>query len=159
MNTYVSTPVSFFTGGMPICIVRQTAAQSLTSGAWTALLFDTEEVDRDGMHSTVTNTSRLTAVTAGYYWSAGISAFSANATGPRGAALSINGTRVAGRAAECMAVTAGSTNTATPTASIVFLNVGDYLELQALQTSGGSLNTSVLSDVQSSLSVLWVSTA
>jgi hypothetical protein len=39
----------------------------------------------------------------------------------------------------------------------VQLNVGDYLEVQGFQSSGGSLSTNVAaSDVRSSMNVRWV---
>jgi len=151
--------VSYFVNGMPICIVRQTVAQSLSNATWTAITFDTEDVDRDNMHSTSVNTSRLTAQTAGYYLAHGVAAYATNGTGGRAAGLSINGTRSPGRAVDLQTVATAATTSAAPVSSIVFLNVGDYLELQANQASTGSLNTSVLADVQSSLAVLWVSSA
>jgi hypothetical protein len=143
----------------PMAILRQTAAQTFgTSGTWAALLFDTEDLDRDGMHSTVTNTSRATAVTAGYYDCHGISVWAANATGGRGAALAVNGTRVAGRGAMIQACATPVTPAALTSAS-VYLNVGDFAEIHAVQYSGGSLNTAIGSDLAPSFTLRWVSTA
>lgn len=158
LNTYLSSAMSFFIGGMPLCIVRQTVAQSIPNTGGTAITFDTEDIDRDGMHSTVTNTSRLTAQTAGYYSAYGLAAYASNATGSRAAILSINGTGVAARAAFTAAITGVAIGNGVGISTMVYLNVGDYLELLARQDSGGALNTGVVSP-QSALSVRWVSTA
>ena len=51
----------------PLCIVRSTANQSLANATDTAITFDTEHVDALGMHSTSSNTDRITVVTPGRY--------------------------------------------------------------------------------------------
>src|SRR5512139_390154 len=47
--------------------VNNSANISINSATDTVLTFDTEDVDSNGMHSTVSNTSRLTAIVAGTY--------------------------------------------------------------------------------------------
>lgn len=146
---FVITPVLF--------IGRQSAAtQSTTSGSWTSILLDLEEIDRDNGHSTTTNTSRYTAQTAGYYQVDGIVAWSSNSTGARATKLTVNGANVAGRAVSWQA--AGSLLTASQVSAPVYLNVGDYVETQGNQVSGGALNTSINADFTSMMSCLWVST-
>lgn len=140
----------------PLCILRQTVAQSIGSAGATPILFDSEDIDRDNGHSTTTNTSRYTAQTAGYYHVDAIVAWASNTTGARWSFLSINGTAANGR----VTMLAPSASLAeTPVSGTVFLNVGDYLELQGRQDSGGSLNTSVAAPHQSSMTIRWVSTA
>lgn len=51
----------------PRCRVYKSAAQSIADNTVTAITFDTEQYDNDGMHSTSTNTSRITPVRPGYY--------------------------------------------------------------------------------------------
>lgn len=51
----------------PRCSVYMTTAAAIATGTPTALTWDTEEYDTDGMHSTTTNTSRITCVTPGLY--------------------------------------------------------------------------------------------
>jgi hypothetical protein len=52
---------------LPACRVRKTTPTMLGAGVETALTFPTEEHDSNGMHSTGSNTGRLTCVTAGLY--------------------------------------------------------------------------------------------
>jgi hypothetical protein len=140
----------------PLAMLRQTAAQTLTTGGYAALNFDTEDFDSHNGHSTVTNTSRYTAVLAGIYEVSGGAAFAANATGRRLARLAFNGTVIGGSLAGIPA------NTATVGYSVrttlVRLAVGDYVELQALQESGGNLATFITNaEFQSTMVVRWVS--
>lgn len=51
----------------PACRVYNSANESIASGAPTTVTFDTELFDTDSMHSTVSNTSRITINTAGVY--------------------------------------------------------------------------------------------
>ena len=143
----------------PLAIVNQSSAtQNLSSGVWTAILFDTEVIDRDGMHSTSSNTSRLTCVTPGYYAVEGMVAFHANATGGRGADFAINGTRVFATAVLLETNDSATFYSAVAVVGTVYLNVGDYLELQGVQYSGGTLSTGILPDLGCSLTARWMST-
>lgn len=52
----------------PYCNVYATAATTMTTAGTTyAVAFDSEVADTESMHSTATNTSRITIVTAGLY--------------------------------------------------------------------------------------------
>jgi len=139
----------------PIFELRQTAAQTLTTGVWTALTFDVEDLDSAGGHSTVTNTSRYTAVYPGWYQYGGGYGTAANAGGVRGTRPAVNGTTLNGG----NTLEVGSANaTAYPSRTKhIFLNVTDYAELQAFQSSGGNLATAITADQQSSNSGRWVS--
>ena len=115
--------------------------QSLTSGAWTAVALDTENWDSDGMHSTVTNNSRFTAATAGKYNVEGAVRFATNGTGLRGIGVRVNGTGGTGPTVTCMVIAPFSGDvTVLNCVTEVSLAVGDWVELVALQTSGGALN-------------------
>lgn len=120
---------------------RGTVAQNLaTSGTAAALLLDTEDVDYDNGHSTVTNTSRYTAQAAGWHDVSANVAFTATAAGgQRIAFIAVNGTeRTQTRVEHAPAGTAVPTCIATHS-DLVFLNVGDFVEVWGLQTSGGAL--------------------
>lgn len=54
----------------PLAIMRQTSNQSV--GATTTLVYGAHDIDRDGGHSTVSNTDRYTAKTAGWYQVTGL---------------------------------------------------------------------------------------
>jgi hypothetical protein len=66
MNTHVRDNVAFL-ANPPACRVSRSSTQSLTSGTEATLAFDTEQFDTNSMHSTVSNTERITINTAGIY--------------------------------------------------------------------------------------------
>jgi hypothetical protein len=144
----------------PRVSVSNTAAHSHTSGTSLLLTWDTEAWDTDTMHSTVTNTSRLTAVTAGTYQVVARLAVAANATGIRSldvrknaAGVAAGGTRVGYDSQTPV------TGAVTSVAVIcdVALAANDYIECFGFQTSGGALSddaTAGLTFVQ----MRWVTT-
>lgn len=73
-------------GSFKGCRVKQSAAQSI----WTTLVavaFDAETFDTDTMHSNVTNNTRITFTTAGYYQISGVFNTDANAVARAGLRL------------------------------------------------------------------------
>ncbi|WP_433537601.1 hypothetical protein ACQPZK_07600 [Micromonospora sp. CA-249363] len=144
----------------PLARLRQTVAQAIPNITATALTFTTEVVDNDidgvGGHSTTTNTTRWTARYPGWYRVSGGCAFANNSTGFRLLSWSVNGSIIPGVDVLLAAVSGNTTRIPARTA-VIYLNEGDYLELKAYQSSGGSLNTAVGSDEQASMDVLWVS--
>jgi hypothetical protein len=158
-NTYIRDPLLFLMN-KPAAELRQTVAQSLANNTWTSLTFDVEDLDNDpsgtGGHSTSVNTSRYTAVYAGWYVVGGCAAFVANATGIRGHRWAVNGNPLNGESTLVQAVSVGGSNTDVPaSAARLYLNVGDYVEAQAIQGSGGALNTFVTATAQSSMTIGW----
>jgi hypothetical protein len=145
-----------FTENPPILETRQSIVQSIPNATFTALLFDVNEKDSVNGHSTSVNTSRYTAVYAGWYVCSGAYAVALNATGNRGVRWAVNGTLLNGSDG-WVPGTGTSNNTVVARTKRIFLNVGDYVELQAFQASGGALNTSVTGEAMSSMSVQWVS--
>lgn len=129
-----------FTQTPPATQLTQSVAQSLPTGTATAILMDTEGLDTDGGHSLSTNTSRYTCQVAGWYLVSAVIPFSTNGTGLRNGYLAVNGTRVPGTTAACLASTTDVVVVTVP-ASLTHLNVGDYVEVLATQASGGALNT------------------
>lgn len=136
----------------PLLGVKQNSVQTLTTAVWTSITMDASTVDTYGMHSNVTNNSRATAIVSGWYRPSGCVAFAASATGTRGARFAVNGTAVAGTAQFGPPTAAGSAAIAAVTFPI-FLNAGDYVEIQGVQNSGGNLNTLVASDLDSTLAL------
>ena len=165
-GVYPSSSVSalvvavFYAMNPPRFQVRQTVAQSLANNVWTSLNFDVEDVDDDpshiGGHSTSVNTSRFTAVYPGWYRMGGCSSNDANVTGIRGARWAVNGSALNIGGTVMNATTASIVVIPAP-ADLVFLNVGDYVELQGLQTSGGALNVSILATAQATMNGTWES--
>lgn len=120
----------------PNCRVRHSANQAIPTSTFTDLVFDTEDFDTDTMHSTVTNTNRITCVTAGKYLIIGQLSYALNTTGDRFAQILKNGSTVHGRVAH----PAAAANTSLDVRAIVELIVGDYVTLQARQTSLATIN-------------------
>lgn len=155
MNNYIRDPISFLYAP-PIARLRQTSIQSIPTNTFTALLWDTEDVDTDisgvGGHSTSVNTSRYTSLYASWYLAGGGAGYAANATARRACAWAKNGTNISGSQ---IAVPATAANDCEIGARLIFvyLNVGDYLELMAFQESGGALNTNVTGAGQSTMDI------
>lgn len=157
MNTFVRDPLLFLFS-KPAAELRQTVAQSIPNVTWTSITFDVEDLDSDpagtGGHSTSSNTSRYVAVYAGWYRVSGGVEFAINATGQRACAWAVNGTLVAASRTLISATAALGMGVPAKT-KLVFLNIGDYVEMQVYQNSGGALNTAVVAEGAPSMSVVW----
>lgn len=117
--------------------VYNSANISVGDAAWAVLTFNTERFDTDGIHSTVSNTGRLTATRAGVYAITGHVQFAGNGTGLRGLDIQLNGTTTIASSF------GGPGNTAADNlsvAAIYELAATDYVGLRVYQSSGGSLN-------------------
>jgi hypothetical protein len=156
-NTYINQLLNFL-ASPPICQIRQTVAQSIPNATETALTFDAEDVDSSGMHSTSVNTSRMTAVYAGWYLHGGGWSLAAGATGRRATSWRVNGagTNVNGSGVAMQATATSVPNTPAKT-MLIFLNVSDYSEEFARQENGGALNTVVTNEAQPIAMALWKS--
>jgi len=122
------------------CRVRNSGNELLTTGVVAELTFDSERYDTDAYHSTAVNTTRLTVPAGldGIYSLAGAVEFAANATGVRLLRIRLNGATII---ANIVQNAAGGGNTTPITIATLYqLAVGDFVELQAFQTSGGNLN-------------------
>jgi hypothetical protein len=103
------------------------------------LTYDSERYDTDTIHSTVTNTGRLTCVTAGYYAIWANNYWAANATSYRQMNIMLNG-------ATNIAVVRDETNTiaASPImqciSTVYYLSATDYVTVVVRQETGGNLN-------------------
>lgn len=144
-----------FLVNVPAAYLTQTAVQSVPNATWTALAFDGSVIDSYGGHSNSTNNTRYTEQVAGWYMVFGCASFATNGTGNRGCSVAKNGTRVMG-AAGFFGPVSGNPATVPSPPTIVFLNVGDYLEVQGYQVSGGALNTNSNTDLDSSMTVVWL---
>lgn len=122
----------------PQCRAYANTGTSLPNATFTAVALDGEDGDSDAMHSTSTNNSRVTAVTAGLYLLHGqVGHDAVNTTGYRTMAIRLNGSAVI--AYSDRAVPAGATIPSfTGTSCLYQLSAGDYVELIAYQSSGGS---------------------
>jgi hypothetical protein len=146
LNDGVRDPINFLYQ-MPKCAITMSVDLSIGTGGSNKLIggsggFDTETMDNDSMHDTVTNSSRLIFQTAGTYLVGAQAAFASNATGRREIEIRLN---AAGNPASGNQIARGSVP-ATNGATILSCSrpfstsAGSYIELFAFQDSGGALN-------------------
>lgn len=155
-NTNIGAVLNFLLAP-PIFQGRQTVAQSLTTGVYTALTLDAEDVDTAGGHSIVTNTSRYVAQYAGWADVNASAGFASNVTGRRLLKLRTNGTTdINGSDVSMFSGITGVLKNVTPVVKI-FFNVTDYVEMMPAQESGGALNTAVTTVDQSMMGYKWIS--
>lgn len=138
--------------------VRNTVAQSVNSGAFTALTFNTDDNDSDNGHSTVSNTDRYTVQKSGLWMvSAGVS-FVGNATGIRIARITLNGNVVAGSSLSANNLGVAEFSQVNTRIVRVQCIAGDILRVEAFQNSGVALNTGTTDYVQPSFTGQWIKT-
>jgi hypothetical protein len=145
VNTYYSG-ILFLENPPLLTMIQGVAVTSIPNSAWTSLGFDTNTIDTYNGHSTITNNSRYVAQVAGWYRTCGNVSFVANTTGIRGVRLAVNGTVTNASANYTNPTLVGAVTTMTTPTKNVFLNVNDFIEVQAIQTSGGALNTNIGTD-------------
>jgi hypothetical protein len=127
---------------VPVTRVYQgTTGTPLTSGSWSPLGFDAETVDGEGLHSTSANASRVTITVAGWYDVKGGVGLP-NGPNEVAAAIAKNGTRFVTSSRN---PTTGDSTQWQLDAGTAFYAAGDYIEMHAVQTSGGPL-TSLVND-------------
>lgn len=124
----------------PACSVFNSALQSVADtvvATAVALTANSENYDNAGMHSTSSNTSRITCQTAGRYMVQAQVEYAANTTGIRYMGFEVNGTtRYDG-----MLTSGQGSNTIRHSATrTITLEVDDYVECVVAQASGGALN-------------------
>jgi hypothetical protein len=116
----------------------QGVSQSLNSGAYTKLTFDTEEFDTNSSFSTAL--SRFQPTVAGYYQVNAQVAFNALISTTNIIGLFKNGSEYK-RGNRLQAV---GSNTYLVVSSLIYMNGStDYLEVFALQNSGGAISLEV----------------
>lgn len=154
----VGDPLSFLMNP-PECQVRRGTVQSIPNSTVTAIAFDTEDIDNDGMHSTVSSTTRLTIATTGRYQISGVIPYDVGAVGGRECRIVRNGSSVAINGARTLddAPSSGSISVVVP-AIQVSLTAGDFLELMAFQSQGAALNTIAVNGIYPILRARWIGT-
>ncbi len=120
------------------CMVTNNAAQSLSHDTWTLVTYNTEESDEAAMHSTSSNTDRITIRRAGNYILCLYVVFATNTTGARQVAFNKNGSG-AGMPGNSVA-NPGTGEVLMSTTAPLKLAAGDYINVYVSQASGGSLN-------------------
>lgn len=122
----------------PMAHVYNSADLTIANNTETTLTFNSEVFDVGGLHSTASNTGRLTCTYTGYYIVTANVKWEANATGRREVTLRVNGsTYVAAEAIDNVGASANSNMSIT--SGVIALNSTDYVEVRAYQDSGGDL--------------------
>jgi len=126
----------------PSARVYRSTAQSIPTGTWTAVVHDTVRYDTGGQWS-AGNPSRLTAQVAGTYVITGGLLFTASTAGvQRSSGIRLNGANWLSIGPPLAQTFAAGSGAVSVVATVVQLNAGDYVELMAMQDSGGALNLS-----------------
>lgn len=148
------TSLGNFMLGKPIAFLYQTTAMSVTTTN-TAIKFEAETVDRDGGHSTTSNTSRYTAKTPGYYKVSGVVVYDNPGAQMVSALVGKNGSIVAG--GETRVLGQSNYQAVSSPAVLVYLNgTTDYVEIYG-RVATTATNTVYSSPLSSSMTVEWVS--
>lgn len=114
-------------------------AQTIATGASTALTFSAETFDTASLHSTSSNTSRMTVGATGVYDITGFVKWTGSASGnQRQVAIRVNGLTTYN---EAYLPPSGGINLAMIVNDKLSLTAGDYVEIMAFQDTGGNLAT------------------
>ncbi len=128
----------------PACRVFRSANQSIPNVTWTALIFDNEAYDTNGMHDNVITPTRITINTPGLYLLTSTVIF-APATGNRLTGFRKNNLSPTDPTEGFAAGTGNASNEAGFTLTqVVKAIAGDYWEVMVWQGSGGALNASII---------------
>ena len=119
----------------PMCKVYLNADVAISNDTWTLIGWNAEEFDAFGMHSVSVNPERITVPRAGKYRISVYTAWEVNATGARGINILYNSGPICSNYVSALAVWP----TRHALSTILSLSVDDYVGVNVIQTSGGSL--------------------
>ena len=140
---------------VPRCEVYRSGDQTITNDTVQTVTWDSETFDTASIHSTVSNTGRLTLVRAGWWLTVALCKFSGSSTvGHRRGILRVNGTDIVGTY-HCEASSSGDT-LFTVGAVVYTTTTTDYVECRAYQNSGGNLAFEAGSAAASRFSAVWL---
>lgn len=135
------------------CRVYHSVDQAIADSTIVKLAFDSERYDNGGLHSTVTNNSRITVGRAGVYLISASIRFANSILGGRQCAIIVNNTTYI--AAQTFPAAPGAQATDITLTTQYLLAATDYIEVAVLQTSGGSLNVSAGGNFSPEFSAQW----
>lgn len=125
-----------------------------STGNWVAVPFTAESYDVGGLHDNASNTTRITiaADCEGKFVFRGGGSWFTNGAGRRLFRIRKNGTTVVAQVE--LGISSNESGGIVPTDPIAVV-VGDYLELEAFQSSGGNLDIVFASDYSPTFSAFW----
>lgn len=155
MNTHVRDNMKAIGGADKAwCRVYNSATQSIPDNAITAVTFDSEQSDVQAMHSTSSNTSRITvpASWGGPYLIGSQVNFAGVAASDIAAAIRINNVNdlIYGTGVTSTVITGGI-----PLCTLNTLAAGDYVETRVYQKSGAALNTALVTGASPMFWAIW----
>lgn len=122
----------------PAASVYNSSSQTVAANTLTVLTADSESFDNDSMHSTSTNTSRLTIQTAGRYLFVATVIFATGTATERNVQFLVDGT-TAYEGTKVNANASGSQNTVLTAVRMIVVTAGQYVEVRARQRTSGDL--------------------
>ncbi|MEV4173974.1 hypothetical protein [Nonomuraea sp. NPDC049709] len=139
LNADLRNGLNFLLSGKPLASLAKTTNQSVPNSTFTVVTWNSEIIDRDGGHDNATNNSRYTSQTAGWYRVVAHLVWNANFT------AKIRQTNFVRSAAQAYFLTSGfgdadGNNGSSTAVGLIFLSVGDYLEVHGNQASGAALD-------------------
>lgn len=163
VNTYVRDNVAWLATDSPSCRIYKSVAFSHNSpGSWLAVTCDSERFDNASMHSTSSNTARMTAPTGGggkYVLGGSINWLQGSATGQRLFGIGINGIAVFAAAQGGGSGSASATiNTAQSILCIYSMSAADYAQGAGYQDSGGTVSIDVQANFSPEFYAFWFRT-
>ena len=123
-------------GGVSGARVTRTTNQTLTTATVTPIDWDSQDYDTDDYWEGVTNPERFTVPTAGKYRVSAVITWGANSTGRRHLRFHVNGVEQTTLATDPV----GSAAYGMAASETFDLAAGDYVTVEAYQTSGGNLD-------------------
>lgn len=137
----------------PQCVIDRSTNQSVTTGTWTTVLYDREVLDGWSMHSTVTNTGRITIPSgaAGVYHVGAMLEFQASGSTFVGLRLRVDGATVIADNGWATATVAGGS-----VATHWNLAAASYVETQVFHNSGSTQDVSVAGGYPCMMWAVWL---
>lgn len=139
-NTYGRDNIAWLATDSPSCRAYNSAAISIANTTATAVTLDSERFDNASMHSTSSNTSRITIPTGGggkYLFGSGTSWAGSAAGTVRYTYIQLNATTIV---AAAVAQFGASSNSQITLTSAYSFAAADYIETIVYQDTGGALN-------------------
>jgi hypothetical protein len=143
---------------IPTARVRRTSGQSIATNTTTAIAFNTETWDTASLHSTASNTSRLTAPIDGVYLITASVLWQGSNVGTRNINIEINGIKAVAGGQQ----TPPDANQFPQSATTVYnLSAGDFAEVEVTQDRGSNLSIDTVSanELSPEFSMTWLGPA
>lgn len=155
LNTFLRDNILWMATDAPVCRAYNSANISIANASDTAVTLNSERFDNAGMHSTSSNTPRITipAGSAGKFLFGALIEFAQAGVNERGNHIKLNGTTYIAKMVHPPATSAPTSMTIT---SMYAMAAGDYIENYVYQSSGSALNLTASGNYSPELWAEWV---